>query len=343
MAISENQTYQLERKGIVLKPDYSKRVEAGGVLNPAVASHNGKAYLLYRSVDSTPHNYSRIMLAELVQQGDTVISERLDLCALEPQESYEKWRDPVQGGGVEDPRVTPMEDGTYLMAYACYGYGPGGDQIPRIAFARSSDLLKWDRLGLINYSPLEIGVGSSRIKLDIQTVSNKDAALFPEKIGGRYVMMHRPTLPKNIGLEPGEVSAIWLSYSEDLINWTEHTLIMKSKESWENFKIGGGTPPLKTPGGWLCFYHGVEGKSDLDPDRRYSAGAMLLDLNDPRKVIYRSPSPVLSPGTDQEKEGVVNNVVFPTGTLTAPDGRIQVFYGMADTAIGMAATSRPVL
>ncbi len=341
--ITETEQYALVRRGIIIEPDMDRPYEAGGVLNPATVQHNGTAYLLYRSVAAEPHNYSRIMLAELHRIGDGLEAYRLDTCALEPQEPYEKWRDGVHGG-VEDPRVTPMEDGSFIMAYTAYGDGPGGDALPRIALARSTNMQAWQRLGLVKYSPLELtGRSGQTYTIDLQTVSNKDAMLFPEKIGGRYVLMHRPTFTPKIAQDHGVPASIWLSYSDDLLNWTDHTLILSPVETWERLKIGGGTPPLRTGMGWLIFYHAVDGDNDADPDRRYLAGAALLDLQDPRKVLYRSSQPVLKPGIKQEQVGIVNNVVFPTGVLTLPDGRVQVIYGMADQAIGMAETVRPVL
>jgi predicted GH43/DUF377 family glycosyl hydrolase len=341
--VTQADQFSLERRGIIMRPDPARPYEAGGVLNPATASHNGKTYLLYRSVAGTPHNYSRIMLAELLPKGNGLETRRLDICALEPQETYEKWRDGVHGG-VEDPRITPLEDGSYIMAYTAYGDGPGGDALPRIALARSTNLLDWERLGLINYTPLSLkGRHSGQTyNLDLQTVSNKDAMLFPEKIGGRYVLMHRPTFPTAIAQDQGEPASIWLSYSDDLLTWTDHSLILGPAAPWESLKTGGGTPPLRTEQGWLIFYHAVEGASDTDPDRVYRAGAALLDLHDPRRVLYRSAQPVLSPATAQEQVGIVNNVVFPTGILPLPDGRVQVVYGMADQAIGLAETVRPV-
>jgi predicted GH43/DUF377 family glycosyl hydrolase len=331
--------FTLVRRGIIMTPDPDRPYEAGGVLNPATASHNGKTYLLYRSVAGTPHNYSRLMLAELLPRGDGLEARRLDICALEPQETYEKWQDGVHGG-VEDPRITPLEDGSYVMAYTAYGDGPGGDALPRIALARSTNLLDWERLGLIRYSPLYLNGRQSgqTYNLDLQTVSNKDAMLFPEKIGGRYVLMHRPTFSPTLAQDQGEPPSIWLSYSDDLLTWTDHVMILSPAAPWERLKIGGGTPPLRTDRGWLIFYHGVAGDSDTDPNRTYRAGAALLDLQDPRRVLYRTSQPVLSPGTTQEQVGIVNNVVFPTGILPLPGGRVQVVYGMADQAIGLAET-----
>ena len=340
---TETDQFRLERRGIIIEPDPNRPYEAGGVLNPATARHNGVSYLLYRSVAAEPVNYSRIIVAELHPRGDGLEARRLDKIALEPEAPYEKWQDGVHGG-VEDPRVTPLEDGTYIMAYTGYGDGPGGDALPRIALARSTNLLDWERLGLIKYTPLELKGRSGRTyTIDMQTISNKDAMLFPEKIGGRYVLMHRPTFPHAIAQDHGVPASIWLSYSDDLVTWTDHTLLLSPQESWERLKTGGGTPPLRTPEGWLIFYHAVDGDNDADPDRKYLAGAALLDLADPRKILYRSAEPVLKPGTKEEQVGVVNNVVFPTGFLTLPDGRVQVIYGRADQAIGLAETVRPVL
>ncbi|HEX2914512.1 MAG TPA: glycosidase [Chloroflexia bacterium] len=340
---TDTEKFALERQGIVLEPDYNRPYEAGGVLNPASAYYNGKAYLLYRSVAAEPVNYSRIMLAELHPAQGGLVAERLDICALEPEAPYEKWRDGVHGG-VEDPRVTPMQDGSFIMVYTAYGDGPGGDAVPRIALARSSDLKHWERLGLARYTPLELkGRSGTTYNLDLQTVSNKDGMLFPEKIGGRYALLHRPTFAPEVARDHGVKASIWLSFSDDLLTWTDHHLLLTSEAGWENLKTGGGTPPLRTPEGWLIFYHAVEGESDADPDRRYMAGAALLDLADPRKVLYRSKAPVLAPDTEAEKVGVVNNVVFPTGVLPQPDGRVLVIYGMADLAIGVASTIKPVL
>src|SRR4051794_24436498 len=117
--VTETENYTLERRGIIIEPDMDRPYETGGALNPATAQYKGTSYLLYRSVAAEPHNYSRIMLAELRPDGERLTAHRLDMCALEPQESYEKWADGVHGG-VEDPRVTKMEDGSYIMAYTAY-------------------------------------------------------------------------------------------------------------------------------------------------------------------------------------------------------------------------------
>jgi predicted GH43/DUF377 family glycosyl hydrolase len=139
----------------------------------------------------------------------------------------------------------------------------------------------------------------------------------------------------------GRPQSIWLSWSADLQHWTDHQLVLSPALPWESLKVGGGTPPLRAPYGWVTFYHGVEGRADDDPARRYHAGVLVLDLADPARVRYQSPQPVLSPEDPDETVGVVSNVVFPTGVVAQPDGRIDVYYGMADQAIGLATTTFP--
>lgn len=321
----------------MLTPDTANPYEAGGVLNPAIALHDGLTYVFYRAVAVNPSNYSRILIAtcHLTPEGK-IESDRLNIIALEPQEPYELWAD-GQGGGVEDPRITKLND-IYYMTYTAYGTVDGITD-PRIAFARSGDLFHWQRMGLIRFSPLEITVGDRTLSFNLNSVPNKDAVLFPERINGRYCLLHRPMF----GPDTGVPQSIWMSWSDDLLNWTDHRLVLAPELPWERVKVGAGTPPIPTEGGWLMFYHGVEGAGDLDPERRYHAGVLLLDRKDPGKILYRSPRPVLSPESAEETTGVVNNVVFPCGAVVQPDGQIEVYYGMGDRAIGLATTRLPDL
>jgi predicted GH43/DUF377 family glycosyl hydrolase len=327
--------FQLQRRGIVLRPDPGQPFEQGGVLNPGAIEHAGRTYVFYRAVALAPPNYSRILMATCRLEGDgQIITERLGHVALEPQAPYEVWAD-GQGGGVEDPRVTPL-DGQYYMAYTAYGT-VDGIIAPRIALARSSDLFHWERLGLARFSPWVQSGTRPPITWDLQTVPNKDAILFPERIGGRYGLLHRPMFPPQSGL----AQSIWLSWSADLRVWQDHQIVLPPTLPWESLKVGGGTPPLRTPLGWVTFYHGVEGRADDDPNRRYHAGVLVLGLADPARVRYQSPQPVLSPAAPDETVGVVSNVVFPTGVVLQADGRLDVYYGMADQAIGLATTIIP--
>jgi predicted GH43/DUF377 family glycosyl hydrolase len=305
------------------------------VLNPAAIAHDGVTYVFYRAVALTPANYSRILIAtcELTAEG-RIITQRLGRVALEPAAPYEVWAD-GQGGGVEDPRITPLE-GRYIMAYTGYGT-VDGVTMPRIALAASSDLFHWERLGLARFSPLTLDMGGHPTTWDMQTVPNKDAILFPERIGGRYCLLHRPMFPAATGVP----QSIWLSWSDNLLDWTDHQRVLAPTLPWESLKVGGGTPPLRTPNGWVTYYHGVEGRADDDPARRYHAGVLVLDVADPARVRYQSARPVLSPEDPDETVGVVSNVVVPTGVVAQPDGRVDVYYGMADQAIGLATTTLP--
>jgi beta-1,2-mannobiose phosphorylase / 1,2-beta-oligomannan phosphorylase len=326
--------YQLERRGVVLRPDLSNPYEQGGVLNPAAVLHNGVTFLLYRAVATVPPNYSRILIAtcSFGPHGE-IQAKKLNRVALEPYASYELLAD-GQGGGVEDPRVTLL-DGVYYMTYTAYGT-LNAVATPRIAIAKSHDLFAWERLGIPHFQVN--AKGDPRLSgYDLNQVPNKDAILFPEQIDGRYCMMHRPMFPQASGLR----QSIWISWSEDLLYWTDHSLVLAPLLPWESLKVGGGTPPIRTAEGWLTYYHGVEGSADDDPDRKYHAGALLLALDNPTRVLYRSPQPVLSPESADETTGVVSNVVFPTGIVQQPDGSLDVYYGMADQAIGLATAYLP--
>jgi predicted GH43/DUF377 family glycosyl hydrolase len=329
------EAFQLTRRGIVLTPDPAGPFERGGVLNPATAVFDATIYLFYRAVAETPVNYSRILIATCGPVGNEQLpASRLDLIALEPEAPYEVWAN-GHGGGVEDPRITPL-DGAYYMAYTAYGT-VDGVTMPRIALARAQDPFNWERLELPRFAPLGVDLAGQEMRIELDEVPNKDAILFPERIDGRYVMLHRPMFDPAAGLR----QSIWLSRSRDLRYWEDHQLVLAPTLPWESLKVGGGTPPLRTPRGWLTFYHGVEGRADSDPERRYHAGALLLDLTDPARVVYQSPRPVLSPETAEETAGIVSNVVFPTGLVAHPDGLLAVYYGMADQAIGVATTVLP--
>jgi beta-1,2-mannobiose phosphorylase / 1,2-beta-oligomannan phosphorylase len=158
-------------------------------------------------------------------------------------------------------------------------------------------------------------------------------------------------VPKHI---KDERESIWIGYvsleraKEDvrkLVHVYGNELVATPEEPWEALKIGGGTPPIRVSGGWLTYYHGVSGTISMDPaigkDVRYAAGAMVLDPERPNTVLYRSKTPVLEPTEKLEQEGIVPNVVFPTAIDQREDGRVDVYYGMADSSIGVATTTLP--
>ncbi len=204
--------------------------------------------------------------------------------------------------GIEDPRATFI-DGTYYIMYTAvsdFGF--------RIGLARTDDFSSFERIGYIS----EPG--------------NKDGVLFPEKINGRYARLDRP-----IGLGVG---SIWISYSEDLLSWGDSQVVMSPRAGyWDSWRVGASVPPIKTDRGWLEIYHGTK-MTSAGPI--YRAGATFLDLKDPSKVLYRNQVPLLSPREDYERVGDVGNVVFPCGAIVEDDGEIKVYYGAADTCIGVA-------
>ena len=174
---------------------------------------------------------------------------------------------------------------------------------------------------------------------DIDVISlpnNRVPCLFPEKISGYYVRLDRPyALIKDPHSQP-QSGYIWISYSPDLIHWGQHRLLIKPWASWNYVKIGP-TPPIKTEEGWLVIVHGVSASCS---GQRYSLGAILLDLNDPSKVIGRAKSYILAPDRDYEYMGSVPNVVFACGAIADYDeDRLRVYYGVADHSICLATGS----
>jgi predicted GH43/DUF377 family glycosyl hydrolase len=212
---------------------------------------------------------------------------------------------PMGSYGVEDPRLTYIED-RFLMTYVAVS-----DHGVCTCLAETRDFREFERKGIL-FPP-----------------ENKDVLLFPEKIGGKYFTLHRPN-PRQRFSAP----AIWLASSEDLLEWGHHVPLIGPGIEWESDRIGGGTPPVKTPEGWLTLYHGSNRFDKEEGVGRYQVGALLLDLEDPSKILGRTRLPIMGPEQDFEREGFVKNVVFPTATLIRGD-EIWVYYGAADTSVGL--------
>jgi beta-1,2-mannobiose phosphorylase / 1,2-beta-oligomannan phosphorylase len=349
--------FQLKRLGILMEPEPGNPHEVEGVLNPAAArGPDGKLYLFPRLV--AKGNYSRIGIARVKfnDTGEPVGVERLGV-ALEPEADYELRSD---GGGCEDARVTFVEPlQHYVMTYTAYS--PNG---PRIALAMSEDLFHWERIGLATFEPFQ--------GIDFVHVDNKDASIFPVAIPNhagkmQLALLHRPLFP---GTRPEETAfqgesrivdreheSIWISYCPmppknltpyRLGLFNSHHRLATPVSPWERLKIGGGTPPVLTKHGWLILYHGVSKMAESGNDGRqlcYSAGVMVLSKEHPRKILYRSAKPVLTPESLQERHGTITNVVFPTGIDRRDDlgmlDRFDVYYGMADSRIGVARLDLP--
>lgn len=213
-----------------------------------------------------------------------------------------------------DPRVThfPSEDVYYIMR-------PGNSDNGCVAFLGKTRDFE-------TYEDIEV----------IALPHNRVPSLFPEKINGMYVRLDRPyTLVYDPHNHP-QMGHIWISYSPDLIHWGRHRLLLKPWNNWMSTKIGP-TPPIKTKDGWLVITHGV---STSCTGQRYCLGAVLLDLEDPSKVIGKAMSYLLAPDAPYEYMGRVPNVVFTCGAIADYDQDcLRVYYGAADTCIGLATGS----
>ncbi|MCP4419805.1 MAG: glycosidase [Chloroflexi bacterium] len=286
---------KLERlsKSPILTPNQEHPWEATAVFNCGVIHHNGLVHMIYRATDITSNGEEGKYINNF---GYAVSSDGVHFNRLEQPILINDVDQELRGP--EDPRITYM-DGQFYMMYTGYGGRFDGDY--RICLATSPNLITWQRHGVMLDEP------------------NKDAALFPEKVNGRYAMLHR------------RAPDIWLAYSDDLKQWSDHQVLMQINphSEWETQKIGAAGPPIKTEAGWLLIYHGVS------INGRYSLGIALLDPNDPTKILFRQTDPILEPELEWEINGYVPNVVFSCGQAVIGD-EILVYYGGADTAIGVA-------
>lgn len=216
-----------------------------------------------------------------------------DVPFIFPSEPYEEY-------GLEDARVTQIGDTYYINYSVVSRMGIA------VGLATTKDFKTVTRHGLI-FEP-----------------DNKNVAIFPEKINGQYMALHRPTstVVKTMG--------IWSATSPDLIHWGNHRLVVERRpHSWDAIRIGAGAVPIKIDEGWLEIYHGV------DPERGYCLGALLLDHDDPTRVLGRSDEPLLYPHADHERVGFFGNVVFTCGALVK-DREAHIYYGAADEHMCLA-------
>jgi predicted GH43/DUF377 family glycosyl hydrolase len=295
--------------GPILEPIADHAWESRYVLNAAAVRLSGTIYILYRAFGDD--EISRVGLAWT--RDGVHIDGRLDRPIFEPANAAES-------AGCEDPRVTVVGDRLYML------YTAWDRELPQIAMASiptqafvEGRFDAWERHGL-----------------GFPGLSNKDAVLYPDKFDGRYVIYHR--------IDPN----MWISYLDALTcPWpkTGHKIVTGPRPGmmWDGVKIGAGAQPIKTTHGWLNIYHGV------DYERSYRLGVLFMDIEDPARVIYQSPNPILEPEADFEigrssgRDYWVPHVVFTCGAVPAvdkeivgPDDDILVYYGAADTAIGVA-------
>jgi predicted GH43/DUF377 family glycosyl hydrolase len=312
----------------ILSPNPRNAWERLVTTNPGVwyDADNHQVLMLYRAAGDDPQHKVHLGLA--VSDDGYRFRRTSDEPVFSPSV------DGFDAGCVEDPRIVKIGEWFYVT-YAVRPFPPGEywksvadrsyhrpevpEEFPWIlrtnatatGLALTKDFKTWIRAGRIT-SPI---------------VDDRDVILFPERVGGKFVMLHRPM--NWVGPDfSTENPAMWISSGDDLLAMNNATLLAKAEFDWER-KIGGNTPPIKTPHGWLTLYHAV------GPDGHYRLGAMLLDLENPSIVRYRTRNWIFQPEEEFELKGYYNGVCFPCGTCVI-DGTFFVYYGGADKYVGVA-------
>jgi predicted GH43/DUF377 family glycosyl hydrolase len=214
---------------------------------------------------------------------------------------------PEELWGVEDPRITFVPElGKYAVAYTAFGKGG-----PGVSLALTADFVKFERCGLV------------------MQPDDKDAALLPRRINGRFALVHRPVADSG--------AHVWISYSPDLRNWGGHQLMLPARRGgwWDANKVGLSPPLIETDRGWLMLYHGVRSNA---AGSLYRLGVALFDLERPEQLLLRGDEWIFGPEAEYETTGDVNNVTFPCGYTLRGD-TLNLYYGAADTCIAMATGS----
>ena len=318
----------MENKGVILEKTDLK-FENRAVLNPTCVERDGKIHMFYRAVSE-----NWVSSVGYCQIEDGKVTYRAKKPVVFPEHDYEI-------KGIEDPRIVEM-DGTYYMFYVAYD-----GKNARIAYAVSTDLVGWEKKGIISpnmtYNEAEDLFRGSRVRekylfyesyfKDIVghdvLLWEKDGFIFPKRINGKIALVHR-VLP---GIQV--IYADSFEQLQEVEHWRKYFkkmnqhVILDSEFKFENRNVGGGCPPIELDEGWLLIYHAVE---DRPRGKVYHAAAALLDKKDPTKIIARLPEPLFSPESDEELFGDVNNVVFPTAAIVK-DGQLDIYYGAADSRI----------
>jgi len=273
------------------------------VFNPAAAQIDGTTVVLARVEDL--RGISHLTVARSPNGFDGWVIDPQPLLAAEPDVESELW-------GFEDPRVVFVPE-LDCWVITCTSYGPAG---PAVYLATTEDFHTVVRHGIIRHP------------------EDKNAALLPHRIDGKWVLLHRPRT--EFGGGRGEIV---LSRSADLESWSAPEQVMRPREGawWDASRIGIGPPPIETEHGWLLIYHGVK---EMVGGSVYRAGLALLDRDEPTIVLHRLPEWVLGPDALYERTGDVPNTVFPCGAIHDPETDVvRLYYGAADTSICLATAA----
>ena len=274
------------------------------VFNPAATLFHGKVLLLARVEDRRGFSHLTKAISD-----DGINNWQIDhIPTLEPDpKNY-----PEELWGIEDPRITWLAElGKWAVTYTAYSRGG-----PLVSMALTEDFVKFERRG------------------PTMPPEDKDAALFPRRINGKWALIHRPIVANYI---PG--AHIWLSFSDDFAQWGDRQVLMHARRGgwWDAGKIGLAAPPIETAEGWLLLYHGVRQTAS---GSIYRLGLALLDLENPIKVLHRSDEWIFGPTERHEREGDVADVVFPNGwVLDEQTGLLKMYYGGADSCISLATSN----
>ena len=339
-------------------PPSGERFRVCGVLNPAVTEHRGRTVVIARVAEEpTEHRPGSCASPRVDAEAGRVVDylpadrcnaddprvyavgpDRLlrlrfishlrvmtaddpyrldpaDAVIIEPEGEYEEY-------GIEDPRVTRIGSTYYITYVAVSRHGVA------TALMSTTDFESFARHGII-FCP-----------------DNKDVLLLPEKIAGSYVAIHRP-----MHKMPFCPPQMWLARSLDLLHWGAHEPLFgggrvvgvpqdtPEGDDAHADRVGGSTPPIATDAGWLTLYHGSERPADGRTVGRYTAGALLLDRQNPSRILARSREPILVPEADFETAGYVDQVIFPTALIDRDD-RYEVYYGAADQYVGVCGLEK---
>lgn len=306
------------RENPIIEPKEENHWESRATFNTAAVYEDGKVHFVYRAMgeqDVSVLGYAASSDGLHIDErlGEPIYTPREPFeCPVENPSSYNPYISGGGYGGCEDPRITKIDDRFYITYVAYNGCSP-----PRTALTsiKVADFLakrwNWKKSVLISEPGLV----------------NKNAVIFPEKINGKYVVFHR-VFP-NILVDFVD----HLGFDGERFLETKH-IIPPRAQFWDSRKVGAGPPPIKTDDGWLLIYHAVDDRDYT----KYKIGAMLLDLNDPTKVLYRSNRPILEPTHWYENEGFKAGVAYPCGAVVLKN-KLHVYYGGADTVV-CAATAK---
>ena len=295
----------------IITPDHNHSWELKATFNPAAIHLGGKVHILYRALSDD--NTSTIGYAASVD--GVKITERLSEPIYVPREDFETKKIEGANSGCEDPRISKIGGDLYMCYTAYDGVGP-----PRVAVTsiREKDFLsrRW------SWSKAEL--------ITPKGIDDKDACIFPEKVGEKYLVFHR------IGTDICADFLKSLDFKKEVVNKCIRVFGPRLG-MWDSNKVGITAPPIRTKRGWILLYHAIS-----KGHHTYRIGAVLLDLKDPTVVLSRSADPILEPEQPYEKEGIVPNVVFPCGMIVR-DGLVYIYYGGADKVVGVATMELNIL